>query len=283
MTTSHRDDTERAASVTHLLALEAAGTLTPDALRAVADAHHRNIKSVKRWIQRARANNGNYQRKQRDATEITPAMEDELIRWCGNIAAAHQALTDDGAMPLSYSGFHGAVTRHYPPSFLAGLRAGEKARRRHDLHGSHRDRGRRNDAWEADHKEADVWVNVNGTARKPWLTLFVNCSNSGICGWAVTPHTPSSQAIIVAIHHALQRGGHHGPFGGIPTLVRVDRGADFLSKAVAQTMGALGVRRVELPPRRPDLKPYVESLNKAFKDMSFRGMPGYTHCPSANP
>ncbi|GAA3797490.1 Mu transposase C-terminal domain-containing protein [Streptomyces coacervatus] len=277
------DDTERAASITHLLALEAAGTLTPEDLSTVAEAHGRSTKSVQRWMQRARDNDGRYQRKQREATEVTPRMEEELIRWCGNIATAHRTLEDDGAMPLSYSAFHRAVTRAYPPSFLAGLRDGEKARRRYDLHGSNRDRGRRNDAWEADHKEADVWVNVDGTARKPWLTLFVNCSNSGICGWAVTPHTPSSQAIIVAIHHALQRGGHYGPFGGIPKLVRVDRGADFLSKAVAQTMGALAVRRVELPPRRPDLKPYVESLNKAFKDMLFRGMPGYTHCPTPDP
>ncbi|WP_329240840.1 hypothetical protein OG223_00750 [Streptomyces sp. NBC_01478] len=276
-------DEERAASVTHLLALEAAGTLTPDDVKTVAAAHGRTPKSVQRWMQRARDNNGHYQRKQRDAAEVTPRMEDELIRWCGSIAAAHSALQDDGAMPLSYSAFYCAVTRTYPPSFLAGLRAGEKARRRYDLHGSHRERGRRNDAWEADHKEADVWVNVAGTARKPWLTLFVNCSNSGICGWAITPHTPSSQAIIVAIHSALQRGGPHGPFGGIPKLVRVDRGADFLSKAVAQTMGALAVRRVELPPRRPDLKPYVESLNAAFKDMHFRGMPGYTHCPDPDP
>ncbi|MGW1786752.1 Mu transposase C-terminal domain-containing protein [Streptomyces sp. NPDC002143] len=272
-------DEERAASVTHLLALEAAGTLTPDDVKTVAAAHGRDPRSVKRWMQRARDNNGRYQRKQRDAAEVTPRMEDELIRWCGSIAAAHSALQDDGAMPLSYSAFHRAVTRTYPPSYLAGLRAGEAARRRYDLRGSHRERGHRNDAWEADHKEADVWVNVDGTARKPWLTLFVDCSNDGICGWAVTPHTPSSESIIVTIHTALQRGGDHGPFGGVPRLVRVDRGADFLSKAVAQTMGALAVRRVELPPRRPDLKPYVEALNAAFKDMLFRGMPGYTHCP----
>lgn len=160
-------DEERAASVTHLLALEAAGTLTPDDVKTVAAAHGRTPKSVQRWMQRARDNNGHYQRKQRDAAEVTPRMEDELIRWCGSIAAAHSALQDDGAMPLSYSAFYCAVTRTYPPSFLAGLRAGEKARRRYDLHGSHRERGRRNDAWEADHKEADVWVNVAALPANP--------------------------------------------------------------------------------------------------------------------
>ncbi|MEU8975635.1 Mu transposase C-terminal domain-containing protein [Streptomyces monashensis] len=272
-------DEERAASVAHLLALEADGILTTQDKDTVAQAHGRTRKSVERWMTRARENGGHYQRKQRDATQVTERMENELIRCCGNIAAAHRALTADGAMPLSYSAFHQAVTRAYTPSFLAGLRGGEKARRRYDLYGSSRQRGRRNDAWEADHKEADVWVNVNGTARKPWLTLFVNCSNTGICGWAVTPHTPSSQAIIVAIHSSVRRGGPHGPFGGIPKLIRVDRGADFLSKAVAHTLQTLDVRRVELPPRRPDLKPYVESTNAAFKIMLFSGLPGYTHCP----
>ncbi|MFJ5035309.1 Mu transposase C-terminal domain-containing protein [Streptomyces sp. NPDC088560] len=270
---------ERAASVTHLLALEAAGTLTTQDKDTVAQAYGRTRKSVDRWMARARENGGHYQRKQRDCTPVTEHMENELIRCCGNIASAHRALTADGVMPLSYSAFHQAVTRAYPPSFLAGLRGGEEARRRYDLHGSNRERGRRNDAWEADHKEADVWVNVNGTARKPWLTLFVNCSNSGICGWAVTPHTPSSQAIIVALHSAVRRGGPHGPFGGIPKLIRVDRGADFLSKAVAHTLQCLNVDRVELPPRRPDLKPYVESTNAAFQSMLFSGLPGYTHCP----
>lgn len=279
---AHRtSDEERAASVTHLLALEAAGTpLTLARLKTVAAAHGCSPKSVQRWLQRARDNDGHYQRKQRDAAEVTERMEDELIRWCGNISSAHQALTDDGILTLSYSAFYCAVMRTYPRSYLDGLRGGEKARRRHDLHGSNRDRGRRNDAWEADHKEADVWVNVNGTARKPWLTLFVNCSNDGICGWAVTPHTPNSQAIIVALHHAVQRGGPHWPFGGVPTLIRVDRGTDFLSDAVHQAMGILDIDRVALPPRRPDLKPYVESLNKSFKNMLFRGMPGYTECPA---
>ncbi|MFD9636825.1 recombinase, partial [Streptomyces violascens] len=172
----------RAGSITHLLALDRAGTLTPDHIRAVADAHACHPRTVIRWMERARDHHGAYQRKQRPRAELTPAMDDELILWCGNIAAAHRSLKQRDGTTMSYAAFHRLVTRSHPPSYLAGLRQGEKGRRAYDLFGTQRERGRRNDVWEADHKEADVWVNVDGIPRKPWVTWFVNCSNTGICG-----------------------------------------------------------------------------------------------------
>ncbi|MFD9637591.1 Mu transposase C-terminal domain-containing protein, partial [Streptomyces violascens] len=113
----------------------------------------------------------------------------------------------------------------------------------------------------------------------PWVSWFVYCSYTGICGWCVTPTAPSRHSIHVAIRDALERGNGHGPFGGIPAQVRVDRGQDFLSKSIAQVMGAFGVRRMKLPPSRPDLKPYVEAANAAVKVMHYQGLPGFTQAP----
>ncbi|UJW28878.1 hypothetical protein L3Q67_26950 [Saccharothrix sp. AJ9571] len=45
----------------------------------------------------------------------------------------------------------------------------------------------RNAAWEADHVEAPVEVDVDGRLVKPWITWFVDAAHNAICGTAVTP------------------------------------------------------------------------------------------------
>lgn len=274
----------RAASVRRLLQLHAEQELTSSHIGLVAASFKVVPRTVQRWIANARAHHGHYTPATRDRFTLTQDMHTAIARHRGNVAAAYQELCDEtpeGAPPPpSRATFYRAVEHDIPAGQRAGLSGGEQARRRHDIHGT-RPRGHRNQYWETDHVEASVRVIIEGRiVRKPWITWFVDAATCAICGLAVSPQHGSSESILVALRDALLRTEGHGPFGGLPGRVRVDRGQDFLSKVVGEALAAFGVELIKLPPRRPDLKPHVEAVNGAVKDMLFKGFPGYTHDPS---
>ncbi|MFJ4188958.1 Mu transposase C-terminal domain-containing protein [Kitasatospora sp. NPDC089509] len=280
-------DELRAAAVRRLLQLHTDQELTSSHLSLVATTFNVTERTVRRWIDNARAHHGHYTPATRDRFTLTPDMHTAVARHRGNVAAAYQELCDetpeDAPPPPSRATFYRAVERDIPAGQRAGLSGGEQARRRYDIHGT-RPRGHRNQYWETDHVEASVRVIIDGRIiRKPWITWFVDAATCAICGLAVSPQHGSSESILVALRDALLRTEGHGPFGGLPGRVRVDGGKDFLSEAVGQALGAFGVELIELPPRRPDLKPHVEAVNGAVKDMLFKGLPGYTHGPDQRP
>ena len=69
----------------------------------------------------------------------------------------------------------------------------------------------------------------------------------------------------------------YGPPGGLPEHVRIDRGKDFLSKAVASVLAGLAVSVGPLPGYTPHLKGSVETVNGASERMFAAGLPRYTH------
>ncbi|MGW2786655.1 Mu transposase C-terminal domain-containing protein [Streptomyces populi] len=274
----------RNAAVRRLLRLREKDTLTHHHVRLVAEAFAVHWRTVRRWMDNADTHGGTYTPQGRRHFSLTPAMHDALARWCGNTTAAHRELAADGLLgrpPTSLATFHRAVNRELSAGQRAALRGGEKARRRHDVHRL-RPHGHRNDVWEADHVEASVWVNVDGRRSKPWITWHIDHATAVICGLAITPHTPSRDAILAATRDAVLCGGHHRPFGGVPRKIRVDRGRDFLSKSVDDALKKFGTELIVLPPYSPHLKGTVESLNAAVKHTLFKGLPGYAHTPASH-
>lgn len=59
-------------------------------------------------------------------------------------------------------------------------------------------------------------------------------------------------------------------------MVRVDRGKDFLSKAVSRALGGFAVPVDDLPAYKPYRKGTVEALNGAVEEMLLVALPGYT-------
>ncbi|MGI5473347.1 Mu transposase C-terminal domain-containing protein [Streptomyces sp. CA-132043] len=273
-----KDTALRVAAVRRLIFLDEHQQLTGHHLRTTAAAFGVHRRTVERWKTNAAAHHGIYTPAEHPHLTLSTAMRDALARWCGNIAATHRELLTEGHLAADYTTFYRAVTRELTPGFLAGLREGEHARRGFDVHNT-RSRGHRNEAWEADHVKATVWVNVAGHRRKPWITWFADCAHDCICGLAISAQTPSREAILVALRDALLREPPHGPFGGLPQLVRIDGGQDFLCDTVGQALGVFGVDRIKLPPGHPELKGTIESINGAVKKMSFPSLPGTTQAP----
>lgn len=269
----------RALAMQRLYTLEQSQRLTRARIAGVADAFGVDPRTVDRWLANTRANKGTYQPHSRSSFVLTPLMLDAVARWRGNATAAWRELREDDHPVPSLPTFHRATNKALTPGRRAGLRGGEKARRRYDVSGE-RDRHHRNYAWETDHVEASVKVLVEGHIRKPWITFFVDAAVSAICGLAITPQRPSREAVLVAIRDAILIDEHHGPFGGIPQYLRVDGGKEFLCDTVTEALGVLGTEIIALPPFTPEGKGNVEAVNGAIKKTLFAGMPGYTHAPT---
>ncbi|MFD4977924.1 transposase family protein, partial [Streptomyces sp. NPDC058424] len=278
----------RGPAVRRLLALRREGKLTTGQVRSAADVLGVRERAVWRWLAAA---------EQDEAAAAVPgerapyygrfAVNDEIRAllglWRGNVAAVHRELAaraarGEGEPPPSLMTLHRAIRRDLTPGERAGLAGGERAARKHDVFVA-RPRGWRNQVWETDHVQAPVLVEVDGKARRPWITWFTDCATNAITGVAVTPGDPSRESVLAALRSAVLREDPYGPFGGLPEKVRVDRGKDFLSRTVAAAFDLLDVTVEDLPAYTPHLKGTVEGLNRAVESMFLAALPGYVRQP----
>ncbi|MFF3609866.1 hypothetical protein [Streptomyces sp. NPDC002463] len=198
---------------------------------------------------------------------VTDEVRALLALWKGNVAAVHRELAaraarGEGEPPPSIPTLHRAIGRDLSPGERAGLAGGERAARKHDVFLA-RPSPWRNQVWETDHMQAPVLVDVEGRARRPWITWFTDCATNAITGVAVTPVHPLRESVLADLRSPVVREEPYGPFGGLPERVRVDRGKDFLSQTVSAAFTVLDVTVEDLPVYTPHLKRTVEGLNQA--------------------
>jgi putative transposase len=279
----------RGPAVRRLLALRAGKKLTAGHVRVAAVALGVAERTVWRWLaaaesdEAAAASPGAPARAGATFT-ITPEVRGLLALWKGNVRAVHRELVLRAARkspPVdapSLTTLHRAIRRDLTPGERAGLAGGERAARKHDVFLA-RPRGWRNKEWETDHMQAPVLVEVDGKARRPWITWFTDCATNAITGVAVTPVHPSRESVLSALRSAVLREDPYGPFGGLPEKVRVDRGKDFLSRTVTGAFDLLDVTVEDLPAYTPHLKGTVEGLNRAVESMFLAALPGYARQP----
>ncbi|MGW5455746.1 Mu transposase C-terminal domain-containing protein [Nocardia sp. NPDC003979] len=262
-----------------LAVLDQCGDLSSDHVRLTAETLAVTERTVWRWVaaRRTASTSPETQRFRIDAQ-----LRVRLAYWRGNASALHRELRQrerGGGPPApSLSTIHRAVRVDMTRGDIAGLRAGERSRRKFDVFLKRPSAGQyRNAVWETDHVEAAVEVDVDGRLMKPWVTWFVDTAHCVIMGAAVTPRTPNRESILAALRASILRTPPYGPAGGLPTVVRIDQGKDFLSRTVSDAMGAFAVRVVDLPGYTPHLKGTIETINGAMERMLVAEMPRYTH------
>ncbi|MFG3007422.1 integrase catalytic domain-containing protein [Streptomyces calvus] len=263
----------RGPAVRRLLALRAGKKLTAVHVRVAADALGVSERTVWRWLAAAERDESaaaepGARAQTRDRFTVTPEVRRLLALWKGNVRAVHRELvlraarqSPPAAPPPSLPTLHRAIQRDLTPGERAGLAGGERAARKHDVFLA-RPRPLRNKVWETDHMQAPVLVDVEGKARRPWITWFTYCATNAITGVAVTPGRPSRESVLAALRSAVLREDPYGLFGGLPEKVRVDRGKDFLSRTVTAAFDLLDVTVEDLPAYTPHLKGTVEGLNR---------------------
>ncbi|RZD92230.1 Mu transposase C-terminal domain-containing protein [Streptomyces albidoflavus] len=279
---SHRSDLEeRRGIVTNLLNLRDQGLLTMEAKRTVAASQGCTVRTIENWIANADQHDGVYTLQPRRRTRLTAEMRSELAIWASNRHSAYKTLRQQGKIDVSYSQFTRMIARDLAPGHLASLKDGTAGLREQELRNS-RERGVRNQAWEADNLDTKVLVRLRNKIVQPQITQAVDVATDVICGLAVTPHAPSSDAVLAVLRDAILRDEEHGPFGGIPDVIRVDRGSEFTGEAAGQAMRSLKIDRVILPPRTPWRKGTVEAVNGAWTSMLLSGLPGWKDRPAPN-
>jgi putative transposase len=259
------------------MVLRERGELTTVEVRLVARTLGVHERTVWRRLDQARTT-GTPDLKPRPHFEVTDELRVKLAYHRGNVKRVHEEMLDEAAdaedVP-SLSTLRRALRRDLTPGDLAGLRSGIPASRAHDPH-LRRPPTCRNEEWEGDHKQVPVWVWADGRLVKPWVTWFCDCHTGMIMGWAITPHFPHRGSILAALRSCILTDDVHGPAGGLPRRIRIDRGKDFLSKAVTEALGAFSVHVDVLPPYTPHLKGSIENLNRAATSMFFSTLPRYT-------
>lgn len=269
----------RQAAMDRLAVLDQCGDLSSDHVRLTAETLGVTERTVWRWVAAMRTASTSAASPR---FRIDAQLRVRLAYWRGNASALHRELRQrerDGGPPApSLSTIHRAIRVDMTRGDIAGLRAGERSRRKFDVFLKRPSAGQyRNAVWETDHVEAAVEVDVDGRLMKPWVTWFVDTAHCVIMGAAVTPRTPNRESILAALRASILRTPPYGPAGGLPTVVRIDQGKDFLSRTVSDAMGAFAVRVVDLPGYTPHLKGTIETINGAMERMLVAEMPRYTH------
>ncbi|WP_241838234.1 Mu transposase C-terminal domain-containing protein [Streptomyces sp. CB03234] len=275
----HRDEL-RPAAVAQLLHLRGAGELTTAHVRLVAESLDVSVRQVWRWLARAEET-GSTEKPERSRFRITEEIIDVLADYQGNVKRAHEHLVRaaraEGRKPIGLTTLHDAIARDLDPGFMAGLREGIPAARGFDP-AFRRPAVARNQVWEGDHKQAPLVVMMpDKTMSRVWVTWFEDRGTGYVMGWAVTAGSAHRGSVLAAVRASVLREDPYGPAGGLPHLVRVDGGADFLSKTVRRAFGLLGVpvHRV----RSARHKGGIERLNRTSMTRFFADLPRYTKAP----
>jgi putative transposase len=205
---------------------------------------------------------------------------DEYMARRGNAAAVWRARYGRGAGPSKRT-LQRAFERELRPGDRAAVVSGAEGRRRHEVY-LRWEAARRNDIWEADHKELEVLVLAPRAQRpqKPWATLFLDAYSRLIMGWAISLR-PSAATVLAALGKAIRLDPERGPFGGVPSVLRWDNGLEFAADALASAAGVLGAAIVPTAAYSPHQKGKLERTNRTLTQELLSGLPFYTHGPRA--
>lgn len=264
----------RAVVLERLLPARDHGSVPRAAVRDAADACGVSERTLWRWLQRG-------QIPQRAPWAWTPtARTTELLeRWRGNVAAVHRQLVEEGERVPSRRTVARAlarelrpVEREYPLRGVAAVRDRSVYLRHVAQH--------RAECYEADHKELSIEVLPPRATRprRPWVTVFVDQFSRLIVGWAISLR-PTQAEVLAALRMAVTVDPARGPFGGVPAVLRWDRGLEFAACSIEQATQALGCVSRRTEAYSPWQKGKVERLNRTIEQTLLQGLPGWTGGP----
>jgi putative transposase len=141
-----------------------------------------------------------------------------------------------------------------------------------------RESSRPNALWQADHAQLDILLlREDGSAGRPWLTAVIDDYSRSIAGYFLSFDPPSSLRTSLAMRQAIWRKADaHWQVCGIPDVLYVDNGADFVSKHLEQVAVDLKIRLVFSTPGRPQGRGKIERFFRTVNEMFLCDLEGYT-------
>jgi len=135
----------------------------------------------------------------------------------------------------------------------------------------------RNQHWQADHQDLEIWVKPPGKhvkAVRPWLTIFVDCYSRAIMSYVVSLR-PNQGHVLAGLGAAIRLRDGHGPFHGVPGWLTLDRGMENVADAVIEAIVMLRMTAMPTLPRHPEHNGKVERLHATITSMFLASLPGY--------
>ena len=136
---------------------------------------------------------------------------------------------------------------------------------------------RPNDVWQADHTQLDVLIlDASGEPARPWLTLVLDDHSRAVAGYSVFLGAPSALYLSLALRRAIwHKPQPDWPVHGVPDMLHVDHGSDFVSHHLAQVAADLHVEFVHSAIARPQGRGKVERLFGTVTTELLPELPGH--------
>jgi putative transposase len=261
----------RCGIVERLAAAQKSAALSRRLVHEAAGACGVAERTMWRWIARG----GPTPRPQRGVVPSDRAVE-LLLGWRGNVAAVHRQLMEEGEEVPSLRTLARAFERGLSPVQRDFARRGEVAVRERAVYLRYESRFR-GECYEGDHKQLSIEVLAPRAQRpqRPWVTLFVDQFSRLIVGWAISLR-PTQAEVLAALRMAVTADPERGGFGGVPVLLRWDRGLEFAADSIAQATLALGCVSQRTDAYSPWQKGKIERLNRTIEQELLQGLPGWT-------
>lgn len=247
------------------------------------------LRTLERWHARYRADGyaGLDARPRADAgTRHLPA---ELVRLIEGlalskpgpaIATIHRKATEicaqEGWPVPSYGVVRSIVGGLDPGMVTLALEGAASYRDKHELV-LRRQVERPNAMWQADHTLLDILVvGTDGKPARPWLTSIIDDCSRAICGYTVFLGAPSAMNTALALRQAIwHKADPAWPMCGIPDVLYVDHGSDFISHHLTGTAVDLHIRLIHSTVARPQGRGKIERFFGTVNTELLAGLPGY--------
>jgi len=145
-----------------------------------------------------------------------------------------------------------------------------------------REAARPNDMWQADHTELDVMIlDEAGKPTRPWMTAILDDHSRAAAGYMVFLGDPNTAQASLALRQAIWRKEDPDwPVCGIPTILYVDHGADFISTHLSQVCADLRMQLIHSTAGKPRGRGKGERIFGSITTELLPTLPG--HIPHGN-
>jgi len=139
-----------------------------------------------------------------------------------------------------------------------------------------READRANEVWQADHKELDILVTLDGKVIKPWLTAIIDDYSRAVPGYYIGADAPSVLRTSLAFRQGIWRKPDmNWAICGIPDSFYVDHGSDFTSRHLEQVAADLRVTLTFSEIGEPRGRGKIERFFRSVNQLLCAGLPGY--------
>lgn len=242
-------------------------------LRRVAEIAGCSVRTVQRALAR-----GGWAAGTRPRRKLSPSDVQAFFDARGRFSKAYPLAVGSG-FDGSRSTYERGIRTELTPAERDYARRGVAGRRAREVH-LRQEVAHKNDEWQIDVKELDVWVfpNRSQTKVRPQMIVLIDSYTRGIPGYYLgTTHTAAE--VLAALRHGFLPDSELGPLYGLPNTLRADNGREFLSDAMLEALGMLAIAPVFTTPYSPHLKGKVERVHRTITDELVAGLHFSIHSP----